>query len=81
MVNAGGKPTNAPPEIEHIDQCIYNCIVELSGERNQNGTIPFSSIISWGQWFGLRKYEIDYFYDVIKLSENRVKEWQQNRST
>ena len=75
---AGGKTNNEPPELTPIDECVMDCLAELSGERNMSGNIPFRAIIEWGSWQQLNHEEISYYLDVINTSELKVKQWRSN---
>ncbi len=77
---AGGKRNVEPPTIEAMDECILNCIYDLSGERNASGDIPFSKVLYWGSVYDIPKHTILFYWDTIKVSEGKIKEWQLKRS-
>jgi len=77
----GGKTNTQPPEITPTEECIVNAIMDMAGERNYSGYIPFSSFVFWGNENGLPKHTIHYYWDVIKISEGIVKKWQSKRTT
>lgn len=55
--------------------------MDMAGERNYNGDIPFSSVMFWGEQYGIPKYLVLHYWDIIKISEGLVKQWHSKRST
>ena len=55
--------------------------MDMAGERNQSGYIPFTSLIFWGQEYGLSKSTVYFYWDIIKISDGKVKEWQSQRTS
>jgi len=80
VIAAGGNAT-PPPGLSTLAYCVLDCIIAMSGDRNANGYIPFSAIVFWGEWNNLDRETIAFFIDVIAISEAKVKEWHNKRST
>lgn len=55
--------------------------MDMAGERNSSGYIPFSSFIFWGKENNIPKHLTHYYWDIIKISEGIVKEWHSKRTT
>lgn len=70
-----------PPEINRLDECVFNCIVELSSSRNMNGNITMETVLTWGMWNNLSKEDIRYYWDVIRVAENELHKWHSKRTT
>ena len=70
---------NQPPELDEYEVTVYNCMVDVSSERTMNGTIPFSAIIRWGQFYKVPQYIVADYIDIITIVDYVVSKWQQQR--
>lgn len=53
---------------------------DMVGDRNMNGVIPFTAVLKWGEWYHIDKSQIDFYWEIIKLSEGIVHEWHSKRT-
>jgi hypothetical protein len=54
--------------------------MDMAGERNANGDIPFSSVIFWGEQYSIPVDLVHFYWDVIKVSEGLIQSCQAKRS-
>lgn len=80
MANNRGEPLpdfilNAP-ELDEVDMPYFEAYVALDGLRQIGfggvGSIPWFSIIQYGQYLELDPEDLDDFIDVIVLTDNFV---------
>lgn len=69
------------PSLDIVLVAVLDCYMDVTSNRTENGVIPWDKIYLWCGCHGVNSNDREFYLDVIKLADNRLRKWQKRATS